>query len=151
MYVRVGRPAFARPYVGVHRSTSLMSSSLLLQQWPACLVRITPSISLSFRFLWFLISGPLGWQSPLFGRFSFFLLGLVFYLLLGLVFWLMFCLYVKFPEGFMCFVILDGFWFVYKLYGSILKFQFLAQLPLDHHSHPIASSLIVIIIIMSCR
>ena len=32
MYVWAGRPAFARPYVGVHRSTSLMSSSLLLQQ-----------------------------------------------------------------------------------------------------------------------
>ena len=41
MYVRAGRPAFARPYVGVHRSTSLMSSSLLLQQFPACLVRLT--------------------------------------------------------------------------------------------------------------
>ena len=38
MYVQAGRPAFARPYVGVHRSTSLMSSSLLLQQCPACLV-----------------------------------------------------------------------------------------------------------------
>ena len=32
MYVRAGRPAFAWLYVGVHRSTSLMSSSLLLQQ-----------------------------------------------------------------------------------------------------------------------
>ena len=41
MRVRAGRPAFARPYVGVHRSTSLMSSSLLLQQYPACLVRLT--------------------------------------------------------------------------------------------------------------
>ena len=41
MYVRSGRPAFARPYVGVHRSTSLMSSSLLLQQCPASLVRLT--------------------------------------------------------------------------------------------------------------
>ena len=41
MHVRAGRPAFARPYVGVHRSTSLMSSSLLLQQYPACLVRLT--------------------------------------------------------------------------------------------------------------
>ena len=41
MYVRAGRPAFARPYVGVHRSTSLMCSSLLLQQCPACLVRLT--------------------------------------------------------------------------------------------------------------
>ena len=41
MYVRAGRPAFAWPYVGVHRNTSLMSSSLLLQQCPACLVRLT--------------------------------------------------------------------------------------------------------------
>ena len=40
MYVRAGCPAFARPYVGVHRSTSFMSSSLLLQQCPACLVRL---------------------------------------------------------------------------------------------------------------
>ena len=41
MYVRAGRPAFARPCVGVHKSTLLMSSSLLLQQCPACLVRLT--------------------------------------------------------------------------------------------------------------
>ena len=41
MYVRAGRLAFARSCVGVNKSTSLMSSSLLLQQWPACLVRLT--------------------------------------------------------------------------------------------------------------
>ena len=41
MYVRAGRPAFARSRVGVHRSTSLMSSSLLLHHCPACLVRLT--------------------------------------------------------------------------------------------------------------
>ena len=41
IYVRAGRPAFAQPYVGVHRSKSLMSSSLLLQQSPACLVCLT--------------------------------------------------------------------------------------------------------------
>ena len=41
MYVRAGRPAFSRPCVAVHKSTSLMSSSLLLQQCPACLVRLT--------------------------------------------------------------------------------------------------------------
>ena len=35
MYVGAGRPAFARPCVGVHKSTSLMISSLLLQQCPA--------------------------------------------------------------------------------------------------------------------
>ena len=36
MYVRPSRPAFARPYV----DASLMSSSLLVQQCPACLVRL---------------------------------------------------------------------------------------------------------------
>ena len=41
MYFRAGHPAFAWPYAGVHRSISLMSSSLLLQQCPACLVRLT--------------------------------------------------------------------------------------------------------------
>ena len=41
MYVLAGRPAFAWPYAGVHRSTSLMSLSLLLQQCPACLVHLT--------------------------------------------------------------------------------------------------------------
>ena len=41
MYVRAGRPASARPCVGVHNSTSLMSSSLLLQQCPSYLVRLT--------------------------------------------------------------------------------------------------------------
>ena len=40
MYVRAGRPAFDCPYAGVHRSTSLTISSLLLQQCPACLVRL---------------------------------------------------------------------------------------------------------------
>ena len=40
MYVRVGRPAFDWPYAGVHRSTSLTIPSLLLQQCPACLVRL---------------------------------------------------------------------------------------------------------------
>ena len=41
MYVHAGRLAFARPCVGVYQSTSRMSSSLLLQQCPACLVRLT--------------------------------------------------------------------------------------------------------------
>ena len=41
MYVRTGRPPFAQPYVGVLRSTSLINSSLFLQQCPACLLRLT--------------------------------------------------------------------------------------------------------------
>ena len=43
MYVRAGRPAFAWPYAGVHRSTSLMSSSLL------CGVVTKPSTTGSMR------------------------------------------------------------------------------------------------------
>ena len=45
MYVRAGRPAFARLYEGVLWSTSLMSSSLLLQLCPVCLVHLTWIVS----------------------------------------------------------------------------------------------------------
>ena len=38
--VLAGRPTFARPCEGVHGRRSLMSSSLLLQQCPACLIRL---------------------------------------------------------------------------------------------------------------
>ena len=41
VYVLAGCPALARPYVGVHRNTSLMSSSLLLQECPTCLALLT--------------------------------------------------------------------------------------------------------------
>ena len=41
LYVLAGRPVFAHPCEGVHRSMSFMSSSLLLQQCPAYLVRLT--------------------------------------------------------------------------------------------------------------
>ena len=40
MYVRAGRPAFDWLYAGVHRSTWLTIWSLLLQQCPACLLRL---------------------------------------------------------------------------------------------------------------
>ena len=40
MYFRADRPAFVRPREKVHRSITLMSLSLLLQQTPACLVRL---------------------------------------------------------------------------------------------------------------
>ena len=41
MQILACRPAFPRPCEGVHRSMSLMSLSLLLQQCPTCLVRLT--------------------------------------------------------------------------------------------------------------
>ena len=55
MYVWAGRPAFAQPYVGIHRSTSLMSSSMLLQQCPACLVCLTWIVFVMGR------RGPYSW------------------------------------------------------------------------------------------
>ena len=66
MYVRVGRSAFARPYVGVHRSTSLISSSLLLQQYPVCLVRLTWIVFLTggrWSYSWCLV---VCWRQDLF-------------------------------------------------------------------------------------
>ena len=41
MYILAGRLSFSRPCEAVHRSTSLLSSSLLLQQYLACMVRLT--------------------------------------------------------------------------------------------------------------
>ena len=41
IFALAGRLAIAYSCEGVHRSMSLMSSSLLLQQYPACLVRLT--------------------------------------------------------------------------------------------------------------
>ena len=40
IWVLAGRPTLACPYVGIYRRTSLMCSSLLLQQCPPCLVRL---------------------------------------------------------------------------------------------------------------
>ena len=58
MYVRAGRPAFAKPCVGVHRTTLLMSSFLLFQQCPASLVRLTWIVFLMggrWPYNWFLV------------------------------------------------------------------------------------------------
>ena len=38
--LELSRPAFARPCEGIHRGTSFISSSQLLHQCPACLVRL---------------------------------------------------------------------------------------------------------------
>ena len=59
MYVCAGRPAFAWPCVGVHKSTSLMSSSLLLQQCPAYLFHLT--------WIVFVIGGRWSYSWPLVG------------------------------------------------------------------------------------
>ena len=43
----------------------------------------------------------------------------------------MICLYRKIPENYVRLILQDGFWFVYKPFGSMVKFQFLAQFPGD--------------------
>ena len=59
MNIRAGHPAFDWPYAEVHRSTSLMISSLLLQQCPACLVRLACIV--------FMIGGRWPYSWPLVG------------------------------------------------------------------------------------
>ena len=39
--------------------------------------------------------------------------------------------YLKIPENFVCLILQDGFWFVHVPFGSMIKFQFLAQFPVD--------------------
>ena len=53
------------------------------------------------------------------------------------------CLYLKISDKFVRFLFLDGFCFVHIPFGSMVKFQFLAQFPMDHLSHPVVSSLIL--------
>ena len=58
MNVRAGRPAFDWLYAGVHRSTSLTISSLLLQQCPACVCvwknRVVQTLYVLSLFIYFL-------------------------------------------------------------------------------------------------
>ena len=65
MYVRAGRPAFAWSYAGVYRSTSLMSSSLLFQQCPACLVCLTCIVFMmggKWPYSWCLVGCGKSWR-----------------------------------------------------------------------------------------
>ena len=52
-------------------------------------------------------------------------------------------LYLKIPENFMHLILLDGFWFVHIPFGSMVKFQFLAQFSVDHLSYTVVSSFIL--------
>ena len=54
-----------------------------------------------------------------------------------------FCLHLKIPENFLRLILQDGFWFVYIPFGSMVKFLFIAQFPVNHLLHPVVSSLIL--------
>ena len=66
-------------YNRYHRYSHLSTVLLVLEQGP--------SICHSFRSLWFSLCGRLGRQSPIYGKFSYFLLFSLLFSLLGLVFW----------------------------------------------------------------
>ena len=72
MYVRAGRPAFARPYVGVHWSTSLMSLSLIgiilrwgFLIWELIFIYCGLFVLILVVFVLFLLSLRFGQISPL--------------------------------------------------------------------------------------
>ena len=50
--------------------------------------------------------------------------------------------YLKIPRNFMRLILLNGFWFVQISFSCMIKFQFLAQFPVAHLSHPVVSSLL---------
>ena len=56
---------------------------------------------------------------------------------------LVICCDLKIPEVFVRLILLDRFWIVDIPFVRMVKFQFLAQFPVDHLVHPIASCLIL--------
>ena len=53
------------------------------------------------------------------------------------------CLHLKIPEKFVSLTFQDGYWFMKISFGSMVKFQFLAQFPVSHLPHPVMSSLVL--------
>ena len=95
-------------------------------------------LSLSLRNLWFSLCGPLQWQSPLVDRFSFFL-------------FFFFLLIITKPGLFLGRDLITHLYLTkrilvcaYTIYGSAVKFLFLAQFPVDHLSHPVVSRLVLL-------
>ena len=52
-------------------------------------------------------------------------------------------LYLKIPEEFVRLILQDRFWVVYIPFFRMVKFQFLAQFPVDHFAYPVVSSLVL--------
>ena len=96
------------------------------------------STNLFCRFLWFSFSGLRGRQSSLFSRFSF----CFFFFTItksGILAGLSDTFLYQNTREFKCLILQDGFWFVYVLFGCLVKFKLLAQFPVDHLSHPVVS------------
>ena len=68
----------------------------------------------------------------------------------SLIFWLsllamklVICLSFKVPENFVSLILQYGFQFLHILFGSMVKFKFLAQFQIDHLLHPVVSCLVL--------
>ena len=117
-------------------TVTLMIHSFFLVLWQGL------STCLSFRLLWFLFCGLSGRQSSLFDCFFFFFF-VNYYLVWSSDLDKGICLYLKIPVNFMRLILQDGLWFGRIPFGGIVKFQFLAQFPVDYHPHPVVSSLLL--------
>ena len=97
--------------------------------------RYVAMVLLSFIFTWWSTwtAKPTRWQ--------------VIFWLLRLVFWPGWGnrLYLKIIENFMRLIFLDGFWFMQRLFGSMIKFLSLAQFPVDPLSQPVIPCLILLL------
>ena len=89
------------------------------------------------------ISGLLGRQRPLLGRFSFFSSSSSFddHLVWSSGRDSLICLYLKIPDTFVHLILQDGFWVDHIPLFRMVKFQFHTQIPVDHLSHPVVSYL----------
>ena len=83
-----------------------------------------------FDFFDFSLYGPQRQQNLQYGRFSFFFL---------------ICFNLKFQENCIRLTLLDRFWLVHIPFGWMIKFQSLAQFPVDHLSHLILCCLILLL------
>ena len=97
--------------------------------------------SLSFSFtLW-----SAGTESPLFGRFSLFLLTITRSCRLAEL--KVIRLYLKIPENFLRLIFLEGFRVVHIPFVCMVKFKLLVQFSVGHFAHPVVSSLIFLLIL----
>ena len=110
----------------ISNSSSLLFKSLQL---------VSPSPSFS-------LSDPLGRQSQLYSMFSFFS---NYHLVWSSCWDLIICLYLKTLENFMSLILQERFWFVNVSFGSMVKFQFLAQFPVNPLPYPVMSFFILLL------
>ena len=107
----------------------------------ALLVSLARSKYLSLFMFSLVFHSVIHWDGKVYysaGFLSIFLsLGLVFWLTLGDLF------YLKVTGNLMCLILQDRFWVVQIPFGRMVKFQFLAQFPVDHLLHPVVSTLIL--------